>query len=194
MQNTFFTVYFILISYLLQAQSVCEDVDKALHLAIISKEFKNLPSDSILQKLEKEYFPLTSLATCLSILEADITDEQETEVILHRVSDIALRYIEADTLILLAYFYNTGKVTEIFNVYARKYKVRYINMGPNCCILGKALAAMQYFNEQIEGRLIEVNGKAWKANFHAELETYYDQQLNKLSRKERKKIKKNNNY
>lgn len=185
------TAFLLLMSYMIHAQTNCEDVDRELNLKVISKEFKNLPSDSALSKLEEKYFPLNSLAVCLFLLEANMTDSHETRLIYRRVADIALRYIGIDTLILLTDYNNSGKVTEIFNLYSHQYQVRYISMGERC-YQEKVGEAIQYFNQQMECHLIDRNGKDWRKDFHAQLETYYNDQLKSMSRKERKKIKKNN--
>ncbi|MDO1446866.1 hypothetical protein Q0590_11415 [Rhodocytophaga aerolata] len=191
MKKTLLTASLTLISYLLQAQSVCEDVHRGVHLQIISKEFNDLPSNPILDTVEKRYFPLTSVLTCFFLLQSNITNEQETRVVYQRVRDIAVKYIQTDTLILLTDYYNSGKVTEIFNGFASKYRLRYISMGGDCCG-GKVWEAMEYFNQQMECHLIDINGKDWKKQFYADLEAYYNEQLSQMSRKERKKIIKNN--
>ncbi|QHT69149.1 hypothetical protein GXP67_22140 [Rhodocytophaga rosea] len=189
-----FATLFILLGYLLQAQSECEDVDRAYHVQLISKQFTNLPSDSAIQTLEKKYFPLNSLAICLYLLQANETDIPETSLIYKRVIDIASRYIETNTLILLTGYNNRGKVLGIFNQYAAKYQVRYIDILGTKWISENVYYAIGVFNNQMENHLTEKNGKDWRKEFHAGLNAYYNQELAKMSKKERKKIIKNNNY
>jgi hypothetical protein len=54
--------------------------------------------------------------------------------------------------------------------------------------------AIGLFNQQMEQHLLVRNGGDWRTAFKAELEGYYNGQLEKMSKKERKKIKKKNNY
>jgi hypothetical protein len=178
-------------SYLLKAQSDCEDVNKELNLQIISKVFTNLPSDSAIQALEEKYFPLNSLTLCLYFLQADITDGPQTSLLYKRVTDIAEQYIKSDTFLLLTAYDNSGRVTDIFNNYATKYHVRYVSMGTKLLPI-EVSYAIGLFNQHMEQHLLERNGKDWRKNFKAELEGYYNEQLEKMSRKE--KAKKKNNY
>jgi hypothetical protein len=171
------------------ARAQCNERIRAEDMNIIAKAFDNLPSDTTIARLEKYYFKLNSLATCLYLLKTNLTSKAETEAIYRRVVDIAFRYVQADLCILLTEAYLNCEVAAIFNQYAAPFKVRYIYLGEPYTT-GNIAAAKLYFNETIDAHLAKIHGSGWRNLFHAQLEQHYNNRFNSLSRREKRRIRK----